>query len=182
MGQPLAILLHSLALLSGAAAAASGCVDHPFGIDRVVDGDTVVLATPPGLLPSPLGPLALRVRGVDCPESGHRARCPEEAAMATEAAAFTASVVAHSRGVEVCGWDKYGGRVLGDVWLADDGRRRQRLSERLIAAGHAVAYAGRGPRRDWCACTAPEAPEAPEAPSSRQRADGDGDGGDGAEG
>jgi endonuclease YncB( thermonuclease family) len=100
-------------------------------------------------LPAPLGaqPLSVRVRGFDCPESGPRARCAweaERAALATQrAAAFIADGDA---AVTVCGWDKYGGRVLGDV-VRPDGLR---LSEALLADGLCVPNAGRGSRLAWC--------------------------------
>lgn len=137
-------------LLLPAAGEAAACVEHrSLVIVRVVDGDTVALAPLPGL-PAPLDTvqLSVRVRGVDTPESGSRAKCPEEARRAAAAKAFTEGFVrtAAPPSVEVCGWDKYGGRVLGDV-LSGGGR----LSDALIAAGHAARYDGRGAKRDWCA-------------------------------
>lgn len=138
--------------------------------NRACCSDTVTIAVPG--LPAPLDapPLSLRIRGVDCPESGSRARCPEEAQRAADAAAFTAAAVAGAGAVavELCGWDKYGGRVLGDVLLRDGGR----LGERLIAAGHAVRYAGHGPRRDWCSAEAPDGDEDGRDGRERCRRDG----------
>ena len=138
-------LLWPWLLLPGLAALATTppCVTHDFAVVRVVDGDTVTIAVP-GLPPPVDGPLSLRIRGVDCPESGHRALCPAEAALAADAVAFTRAAIADQgvAGVELCGWDKYGGRVLGDVLLRTPPARR--LSEALVASGHAAPYLGRG--------------------------------------
>ena len=51
-------------------------VTYDAKIVGVRDGDTVVIAAP--FLPAPLKPeLAVRVFGVDTPEKGHRALCPQ---------------------------------------------------------------------------------------------------------
>mgnify|MGYP003334948626 FL=1 len=42
-------------------------------------------------------------------------------------------------------WDKYGGRVLGDLIIDD-----KRLSTRLLEAGFAVQYEGEKKVKDWC--------------------------------
>jgi endonuclease YncB( thermonuclease family) len=121
---------------------------HPgLEVVQAVDGDTVQVRVPG--LPAPLDeqPLSVRVLGVDCPESGHRARCDVERRLAEAATAFTQTLVTtRSVGVEICGWDKYGGRVLGDLVLDGD----ERLSVLLLRGGYAVAYTGRGARHDWC--------------------------------
>lgn len=39
-------------------------------------------------------------------------------------------------------WDKYGGRVLGDLYITDNSGRRVRLSEHLIEIKYAVPYMG----------------------------------------
>jgi endonuclease YncB( thermonuclease family) len=85
---------------------------------QVSDGDTVVIAAP--FLPAPLKPqLAVRVYGVDTPEKGHRAQCPGEDARGQAASVFTKNLVQASqqRQVILYGWDKFGGRVLGDIIL-----------------------------------------------------------------
>jgi endonuclease YncB( thermonuclease family) len=114
-------------------------------IVRVNDGDTVVIAAP--FLPAPLKPeLAVRVYGVDTPEKGHRAQCPSEAQRGEQASAFTKNAVAKSvkRQVVLYGWDKFGGRVLGDMIL--DG---QSLRAMLIANGFAREYYGDA-KQSWC--------------------------------
>ena len=114
-------------------------------ITRVIDGDTVgIQAT---WLPAPLKPeLSIRVFGVDTPEKGHRARCPSENARGEAASAFTKNAIASSttRQITLIDWDKYGGRVLGDVIL--DG---QSLRNMLIQNGFAREYYGEA-KQSWC--------------------------------
>jgi endonuclease YncB( thermonuclease family) len=112
---------------------------------KVTDGDTIVIAAP--YLPAPLKPqLAVRIYGVDTPEKGHRAQCPSEAERGAMASKFTTNLVAKSvqRYVVLYGWDKFGGRVLGDMIL--DG---QSLRAQLIANGFAREYYGEA-KQSWC--------------------------------
>jgi len=112
---------------------------------RVNDGDTVVISAP--FLPAPLKPeLAVRVYGVDTPEKGHRAQCASEAQRGEQASAFTKNAVTKSvkRQVILYGWDKFGGRVLGDIIL--DG---QSLRSMLIVNGFAREYYGEA-KTSWC--------------------------------
>lgn len=114
-------------------------------ITRVVDGDTVgIQAT---WLPAPLKPeLSIRVYGVDTPEKGHRAQCAGEAARGEAATAFTKAQInaATKRQIVLMDWDKYGGRVLGDVLL-----NGQSLRGMLIANGFAREYYGEA-KTSWC--------------------------------
>jgi endonuclease YncB( thermonuclease family) len=116
---------------------------------RVTDGDTVVIAAP--FLPAPLKPeLAIRVFGVDTPEKGHRAMCPSEAQRGEAASAFTKNAInqaAAAKGkfqVTMYGWDKFGGRVLGDILI-----NGQSLRAALIANGFAREYYGEA-KQSWC--------------------------------
>jgi endonuclease YncB( thermonuclease family) len=112
---------------------------------RVNDGDTVVIAAP--YLPAPLKPeLAVRIYGVDTPEKGFRAKCPSEDQRGQAASAFTKKAVAASNKQQVVlyEWDKFGGRVLGDILL--DG---QSLRAGLIANGFAREYFGEA-KQSWC--------------------------------
>lgn len=110
----------------------------------VKDGDTLTVILP-GLPPS-LNPVAVRLRSVDAPESGGRAKCADERALADRATRFTRRAVAEASRIEFASpsWDKYGGRIDADVWV--DG---QLLSDRLISAGLARRYGG-GRRAGWC--------------------------------
>jgi endonuclease YncB( thermonuclease family) len=114
-------------------------------LTRVVDGDTVAFRA--DWLPQPLKPeLSVRVYGVDTPEKGFRAKCPQEAQRGEMASAFTKQAISASkhRQVVLMDWDKYGGRVLGDVLL--DGQSLRML---LIQNGFAREYYGEA-KTSWC--------------------------------
>jgi micrococcal nuclease len=114
-------------------------------ITRVIDGDTVAFQAL--WLPEPLKKeLSIRVFGVDTPEKGHRAQCPSENARGQAATAFTKKMVeqATTRQVVLMSWDKYGGRVLGDVLL-----NGQSLRSMLIQQGYAREYYGEA-KTSWC--------------------------------
>ena len=114
-------------------------------ITRVIDGDTVAFQA--DFLPAPLKKeLSIRVYGVDTPEKGFRAQCASEAQRGEAASAFTKQMIANSqqRQVVLMDWDKYGGRVLGDVILNGVSLRQQ-----LIANGFAREYYGEA-KTSWC--------------------------------
>ena len=120
-------------------------VTYDAQIVRVSDGDTIVIAAP--FLPAPLKPeLAVRIFGVDTPEKGHRAQCPSENARGQAASEFTKKAVSAStqRQVVLYGWDKFGGRVLGDIIL-----NGQSLRTMLIKNGFAREYFGEA-KQSWC--------------------------------
>lgn len=112
---------------------------------RVIDGDTVEIEAP--YLPAPLKPsLSIRVYGVDTPEKGFRAKCEQEAQLGKKATEFTTAKVQNARDIQVSlvEWDKFGGRVLGDVLI--DGHS---LTEMLIEEGFARPYHGEA-KKSWC--------------------------------
>ena len=114
-------------------------------LTRVIDGDTVAFQA--NWLPDPLKKeLSIRVFGVDTPEKGFRAKCPSEDQRGQAATAFTKQMINAStkRQVVMMDWDKYGGRVLGDVLL--DGKS---LRQQLIAQGFAREYYGEA-KTPWC--------------------------------
>ena len=119
---------------------------YRFPIVKVIDGDSIKIQV--SFLPPELGnTLILREYGIDTPEIGGKAKCSAEAALAQKAKDFTelsiATATHHS--VVLIKWDKYGGRVLGDIKV--DGKS---LKDLLLANGLAVEYSGSGPRHDWC--------------------------------
>lgn len=135
-------LLSSLRLLSSLAFANP----YNFKITRIIDGDTVEIEVP--FLPKELGNhLSIRILGVDTPEKGHRAKCELENTKAVSASLFTDNEVFDAKDIKIIikSWDKYGGRILGDVIL--DGVP---LSTKLIQKGFAVPYSGKGQKKDWC--------------------------------
>jgi endonuclease YncB( thermonuclease family) len=114
-------------------------------LTRVIDGDTVAFQA--NWLPDPLKKeLSVRVFGVDTPEKSFRAKCPSEAQRGEAATAFTKQLINQSqkRQMILMDWDKYGGRVLGDVIL--DGKS---LRQQLIANGYAREYYGEA-KTSWC--------------------------------
>ena len=120
-------------------------VTYDAQITRVIDGDTVAFHAP--FLPDPLKKeLSIRVFGVDTPEKGHRAACASEAQRGEAATAFTKNAIAQAtqRQIVLMDWDKYGGRVLGDVIL-----NGQSLRGMLIANGYAREYYGEA-KTSWC--------------------------------
>ena len=114
-------------------------------IIRVSDGDTIVIAAP--FLPAPLKPeLAVRIYGVDTPEKGWRGQCDSEKQRGEAASVFTKGLInaSQQRQVVLYGWDKFGGRVLGDIIL-----NGQSLRAQLIANGFAREYYGEA-KQSWC--------------------------------
>lgn len=121
-------------------------VVYDWKINRVVDGDTVEVATP--WVPDPLPKkMSIRVFGVDTPEKGHRAQCASEAQRGEAATAFTKKVITDSKTarVAVMSWDKYGGRMLGDIILDNN----TSLRALLIQNGFAREYYGEA-KTSWC--------------------------------
>lgn len=140
----LLILFLFLPLMAFAQKEKAGVV-YDVVLTRVIDGDTVAFQA--NWLPDPLKKeLSIRVFGVDTPEKGFRAKCPAEDARGQAATAFTKGVINKSqkRQVILMDWDKYGGRVLGDVLL--DGVSLRQL---LIQNGYAREYYGEA-KTSWC--------------------------------
>jgi endonuclease YncB( thermonuclease family) len=112
---------------------------------RIIDGDTVAFSAP--FLPDPLKKeLSIRVFGVDTPEKGHRAQCPSEDLLGKAATSFTKDSISKAQKLQIVlmDWDKYGGRVLGDVLI--DGQSLRML---LINKGYAREYYGEA-KQSWC--------------------------------
>ena len=120
-------------------------VTYDTTVIRVIDGDTVVIAAP--FLPAPLKPeLAVRIFGVDTPEKGFRGQCESERRLGEQASVFTKNMIKSTtrHQVIIYEWDKYGGRILGDMIL--DGTSLRSL---LIRNGFAREYYG-DTKQSWC--------------------------------
>lgn len=140
----LAILCAFLAVNAYAQKQPQG-MTYPAQILSVTDGDTIVISAP--FLPAPLKPqLAVRIYGTDTPEKGHRAQCPKEAQMGEMASQFTKKMVEQGQQFQVVlyGWDKFGGRVLGDILV-----NGQSVRAALIINGLAREYYGEA-KQSWC--------------------------------
>ena len=113
---------------------------------RVLDGDTVEIEAL--FLPKPLKPsLLLRMEGIDTPEIGGKAKCPLENKLANQAKAFVESELKNAKSVNVVlvHWDKFGGRVIGKIFV--DGVL---LKDKLIAQKLAVPFTGKTKKQSWC--------------------------------
>ena len=105
------------------------------------DGDTVKTSIRPF---QDLPPLSIRVRGIDTPEI--RGKCLSEKARAQQAKQLmnnllrdqTITVVPYS-------WDKYGGRVVADLYDPNN----VKISDIMIREGLARPYNG-GAKASWC--------------------------------
>jgi len=120
-------------------------VVYNWSIVRVVDGDTVIVEAK--FLPEPLKPeLGIRIFGIDTPEKGARARCKKEEERSRAATDFLVRAIEKSQRQEVVimEWDKYGGRLLGDILV--DGRSVRQL---MISNNYAREYYG-GTKKSWC--------------------------------
>ena len=135
----------AIALAAALLAAPVQAADYSWPVVRVVDGDTVKVDAGADLPPE-LASLSVRLRGVDTPEKGRRAKCDAERQAADAATAFAKEAIRKARSIVVRNpaWGKWGGRVIADLIL--DGRP---LSSALIEAGHGRAYGG-GRRKTWC--------------------------------
>lgn len=123
----------------------STALAYGWKVIKVIDGDTVKFEV--GFLPKELGnQIAVRVLGIDTPEKAPRAKCEKEAELGKKATEFTKKAVTEAKSVDVQlkSWDKYGGRVLGNITL--DGKD---LTKLLIDAGLARPYFGEK-KSDWC--------------------------------
>lgn len=120
-------------------------VTYDTTIVRAVDGDTIIVAAP--YLPAPLKPeLGVRIFGVDTPEKGFRGKCASEKARGEQASVFVKDLIVATKKHQVVlyDWDKFGGRVLGDILF--DGMS---LRDLLIKNGFAREYYGDA-KQSWC--------------------------------
>ncbi len=126
-------------------AASAHAGDYSWPVVRVLDGDTVAVDASSDMPPE-LADLKVRLRGVDTPEKGGRAKCDSERTAGQAATVFTVATLENAETVIVRDpdWGKWGGRVIADLIV--DGRS---LSELLLATGHGRPYDG-GKRGSWC--------------------------------
>ena len=88
--------------------------------------------------------MSIRILGIDTPEI--RGKCDKEKSLALKAREFANKVFREAKLIEYkdLDWDKYGGRVLTNVYL--DGKL---YSKMIIDAGLARPYDG-GAKKGWC--------------------------------
>jgi len=117
--------------------------DMMLPVKSVYDGDT--FHSNLCALPVPLSTVSVRIAGIDTPEI--RTTCASEKAMGYAAKKYLEDLFVGQTEVLVKNveWDKYGGRIGGDVFLADGSS----VAERMIKSGLARPYTG-GTRQSWC--------------------------------
>lgn len=113
-------------------------------IVEVIDGDSIKITAP--FLPPELGKtLILRINGIDTPEKGSRAKCNEERIKSHQSVQFTRSFIKSGKPeIILIKWDKYGGRIIGDILI-----NAKYLSEELLRNNLASKYSG-GTKKNWC--------------------------------
>ena len=115
-------------------------------VTGVVDGDTL-RAEMVGM-PDNLKKVSIRIMGIDTPEI--HGRCDSEKEKAREAKEFLRTKLLATRAVTFkwMEWDKYGGRILAEVYF--DGVD---VSKLMIDSGLAVPYHGEKKTDHWCLIT-----------------------------
>ena len=137
-----AAVFFSVALIALSALADDFLNMREFRDNVCYDGDTCYVIAP--TLPEPLQKMSVRILGIDTPEM--RAECAEEKKLALKGREFANKMFRAAEKIEFANlkWDKYGGRVLVDVYL--DGKF---YKDEIINAGLARPYDG-GTKESWC--------------------------------
>lgn len=118
--------------------------EYRWRVVGIIDGDSLRVEIPG--IPEELSPMIVRIRGIDAPEAGSKAKCEYEADLAIRATEMLEALLRGGTPVfSSPGWDKYGGRILATVTV-----NGQNVGDRLIAAHLARAYDGQGARLGWC--------------------------------
>ena len=114
-------------------------------VDRVIDGDTFVINTQhESPMIQELG-LHIRVKGLDTPEI--KGKCDKEKTLAKTAKEFLADLLEENYVILTnIEWDKFGGRIVADVFMAD----HQNLTNILISKKLGISYFGEKKTKDWC--------------------------------
>lgn len=106
---------------------------YAWKVTRAIDGDTIEVQV--DFLPSELNnKLHVRIWGIDTAEKGFRAQNEHEMKLGEQASAFTKNAIAEAKDIKITlvSWDKFGGRVLGDV-VIDGKSLRQLLLDNHLA-------------------------------------------------
>jgi endonuclease YncB( thermonuclease family) len=143
------ILFLILALLVAPAKAENLDTMYVYKAIRIIDGDTIALNVENEKpLIQKLG-LSVRIRGIDTPEKGKKAKCDKERALAEKATKFVNEIVGAMGQNELLlskvRWDKFGGRI--DAFVKINGVD---IGKALLVRGLAVEYDGNKKTKDWC--------------------------------
>jgi endonuclease YncB( thermonuclease family) len=88
----------------------------------------------------------VRINGIDTAELNHRAKCPAEEKQGKIAKQQLQKLLGGEVILHKVSYDKFGGRVLADVYTTDF----QNVGLLLVHQGYARFYDGRGKRDGWC--------------------------------
>ena len=116
---------------------------------RIIDGDTIAInIQKESPLIQKLG-LSVRIKGIDAPERGSKAKCEKEKIKAEEAQKFVNELIGVIGEKELLlsevKWDKYGSRLVAVVKVGGVD-----IAKALLNRGLAVPYTGEGPKHNWC--------------------------------
>jgi len=108
----------------------------------VYDGDTIKVDM--SILPHPLSKMSVRLKNIDTPEL--RGKCEKEKQLAKQAKARLKDLTQNHQYIKIDNveWDKYGGRILGNVVI-----NGKDVSEVLISEGLGRKYNGEA-KKSWC--------------------------------
>ena len=112
---------------------------------KITDGDTIKLdVSKESPLIKKLG-LSVRIKGIDTPEKGSKAKCDKENALGQQATKFTTELVGNKELLlsEVKN-DKYGGRIVATVKVGGVD-----IAQELLKKGLARVYNGEK-KKSWC--------------------------------
>jgi endonuclease YncB( thermonuclease family) len=136
------VLLSALLLVS----TASYANQMNLFVKEVMDGDTFsVIVTE---LPHPLNLMKVRIKGIDAPELKSN-KCGMEKQKAMVAKQQLKMILDSSENYVVVKnpkWDKYGGRIVGDVYTSD----KKSVAQMMLQKGNVEVWSGVGPKPVWC--------------------------------
>jgi len=144
------ILFFILALLVAPAKAENLDTMYVYKAIRIIDGDTIALNVENEKpLIQKLG-LSVRIRGIDTPERGSKAKCEKERALAEKATKLVNEIVGAMGQNELLlsnvKWDKFGSRINATVKV-----NGVDIGKALLVRNLAVENNGEKKTKDWCA-------------------------------
>jgi micrococcal nuclease len=140
------IMIVFAAVLASLLPAFGAEIQYTAKLKRVIDGDSISVII--AKWPAEINPIEVRIFGIDAPESGGRAKCEKERALARAAKRMVIGMLPRQGDITVI-WqtgdrDKYG-RLLARVIDAQG----HDVGQALLEAGLAYAYYG-GKKQSWC--------------------------------
>ena len=112
---------------------------------KITDGDTIKLdVSKESPLIKKLG-LSVRIKGIDTPEKGSKAKCDKENILGQQATVFTTYLIGNKELLlSQVQNDKYGGRIVANVKVGGVD-----IAQELLKKGFARVYNGEK-KKSWC--------------------------------